>query len=340
MADNITSITGAIDKKRKEHIALAAEQGANETLDNAMNADVMPLQTLQLSRVLALSGDVYFSQYGSPELVSNEQLLHAASQQLYKFKYNDETNTFLMSFDGEYNYTLMMNDAFTPEQGMEALKMLEGERRTNGVIVQENGRRMLPGNVRENKYDPKEFLPAPLKTDALAMALKFVESVSQPKIDDLGRVGFDEMNIKQAVSELLTRAQHELFNISTDINSGYINLTMSDDVGTHFAINMKESVDPGLMNKVTDVLMDEITLNHATYREHNPEMNEIRMRMQASAESLKEMFPPDPEMDAYMREVLDNDPEYQQIYGNDERADELIAIQNSENVTSISPRRR
>lgn len=340
MADNITSITGAIDKKRKEDIALAAEQGANETLDNAMNADVMPLQTLQLSRVLALSGDVYFSQYGSPELVSNEQLLHAASQQLYKFKYNDETNTFLMSFDGEYNYTLMMNDAFTPEQGMEALKMLEGERRTNGVIVQENGRRMLPGNVRENKYDPKEFLPAPLKTDALAMALKFVESVSQPKIDDLGRVGFDEMNVEQAASELLTRAQHELFNISTDINSGYINLTMSDDVGTHFAINMKESVDPGLMSKVTDVLMDEITVNHAAYREHNPEMNEIRMRMQAAAESMKEMFPPDPEMDAYMREVLDNDPEYQQIYGNDERADELIAIQNSENVTSISPRRR
>ena len=340
MADNITSITGAIDKKRKEDIALAAEQGANEALNNAMNADLIPLQTLQLSRVLALSGDVYFSQYGSPELVSNEQLLHAASQQLYKFKYNDETNTFLMSFDGEYNYTLMMNDAFTPEQGMEALKMLEGERRTNGVIVQENGRRMLPGNVRENKYAPKEFLPAPLKTDALAMALKFVESVSQPKIDDLGRVGFDEINVEQAVSELLTRAQYELFNISTDINSGYINLTMSDDVGTHFAINMKESVDPGLMSKVTDVLMDEITVNHAAYREHNPEMNEIRMRMQAAAESRKEMFPPDPEMDAYMREVLDNDPEYQQIYGNDERADELISIQNSENVTSISPRRR
>lgn len=340
MADNITSITGAIDKKRKEDIALAAEQGANEALNNAMNADLIPLQTLQLSRVLALSGDVYFSRYGSPELVSNEQLLHAASQQLCAFKYNDETNTFLLSFDGEYNYTLMMNDAFTPEQGMEALKMLEGERRTNGVIVQENGRRMLPGNVRENKYDPKEFLPAPLKTDALAMALKFVESISQPKVDDLGRVGFDEMNVEQAASELLTRAQHELFNISTDINSGYINLTMSDDVGTHFAINMKESVDPGLMSKVTDVLMDEITVNHAAYREHNPEMNEIRMRMQAAAESMKEMFPPDPEMDAYMREVLDNDPEYQQIYGNDERADELIAIQNSENVTSISPRRR
>jgi hypothetical protein len=61
--------------------------------------------------------------------------------------------------------------------------------------------------------------------------------------------------------------------------------------------------------------------------------------MKAAAEAMKEMFPSDPEEDEYIRNLLDNDPEYQRANGNDERADELIAMQNAENVSSITRRR-
>jgi hypothetical protein len=338
MADNITSITGVIDKRKNEELINKAESAADEMMANAMGADISLLNTSELKKLLRSSENVFFSQYGPPEHVDKEQLLKAASTQVFDAKFNEATNTFLMTFDDNYNYIVMMNEDFSPKQSIDVLKSLEGEKRINRFIDRENALSMIP-DVTKNKYNPKDFLPAPLKTEALAMALKFAESMSQPKIDDFGRVSLQPVDFETFSSNLLERAQYELFNFTTDNNSGYVNVTISGEQSVNLSIKMKESVDPGLMDKLSDVLKEEVSLNHSTYRNHNPELSETIQKMKAAAEAMSEMFPPDPEQDEYMKNLLDNDPEYQRANGNDERADELIAMQNAENVSSITRRR-
>ncbi len=338
MADNITSITGAINKRRNDELINKAESAADEMVANAMGADVSLLNTGELGKLLNASENVFFSQYGTPEPVDKEQLLKAASTQVFDAKFNEEMNTFLMTFDDNYNYIVMMKEDFSPEQSIDLLKSLEGEKRINRFIDRENALSMIPAFTKD-KYNPKDFLPAPLKTEALAMALKFAESMSQPKIDDFGRVSLQDVDFETFSSNLLERTQYELFNFTTDNNSGYVNITISGEESVNLSIKMKESVDPGLMEKLSDVLGEEVSLNHSTYRHHNPEINETIQKMKAAAEAMKEMFPPDPEEDEYIRNLLDNDPEYQRANGNDERADELIAMQNAENVSSITRRR-
>lgn len=273
MADNITSITGAINKRRNDELINKAESAADEMVANAMGADVSFLNTGELEKLLNASESVFFSQYGPPEPVDKEQMLKSASTQIFDAKFNEEMNTFLMTFDDNYNYIVMMNKDFSPEQSVDLLKSLEGEKRINRFIDRENALSMMPA-FGKDKYNPKDFLPAPLNTQALAMVLKFAESMSQPKIDDFGRVSLQDVDFEKVSSNLLERTQYELFNFTTDNNSGYVNITISGEQSVNLSIKMKESVDPGLMDKLSDVLREEVSLNHSTYRHHDPELIE------------------------------------------------------------------
>jgi hypothetical protein len=338
MADNITSITGTINKRRNEELVNKAESAADEMMVNAMSADISLLNTGELEKLLNVSEKVFFSQYGAPGEVDKSQLIKAASAQFFDIEFNKEMNTFLLSFEDNYSYILMMNDDFSPEQVPNIFVSLEGERRLNRFINRENEKKMIPP-FDDRKHDPKEFLPAPLKTEALALALNFAQSISQPEIDDLGRVSLKDLDFDNASSKLLDIAQYELISISTDNHSGYVNVMIGGETDLNLSINMKDSVDVHVMGKLDNILSEEVSLNHQSYRQHDPEINYTIQRMKEAAEAMKEMWPADPEQDEYIRNLLDNDPEYQRAHGNDERADELISIQNADNVSSISRRR-
>lgn len=341
MKDNVKSLRDALASKRRKDAVEAAEKASDQMLNDAMSAETLPYQTLQLSRVLEKANGLYVSKYGGqPESTDSSIPATAAQSQLYKFQYNEETNTLNIDFDGDFIYTVMMDYTFSPETAEETFQALEGEQRANAFIQQENTRRMLPGQISYGQPDAKAFLPEPLKTGALAMALRFADKIEVPSIDDFKRVVFTELDTSSMSAILLERSKYELFNISGDKYSGYINLTMSDDENSTFAIRMRDVVDPGLMDKLTDVLFAEINLNHKIYRDYKPVDNGLAQRMQLANEILASSLENDPETAAYLRETVDEDPNYHRSVGNDKRAEELDSISNSDNVTSLPFRRR
>lgn len=335
MTDNITSISGAISKKRNQE----ADNAAADMLNHAMSADTMPYQTKQLVRLLKMTSYTSISRYGPSVDVDNSQLVSAASTQSYQFEYDLDKNAFAFHFDGEYHYQVKMDTTYTSEQAMVDIKNLESEARNNDFISLINQKRLFPMSGGEPKYDPKVFLPTPLSTSALSMILKFTNNITKPTLDDLGRVAFIDLNKTEAISNLLVKAQHTLFNIVPYENSGAITIFMSDTENTTFGVDMNDSVDADHMKLIAELLAQEISQNHKTYRDNDPAVEDRKLQMQEANAFLQSSLDDDPTLNDYMKELLEDDVEYQRSNGNDTKAGELIAIENANNVTSM-PRRK
>jgi hypothetical protein len=268
--------------------------------------------------------------------VSADELLSLTEHDRYCIFEGDLDNQQVdVSLFSQGRYQLVLPETLSPAVFMAHLVAMDRETEHNYIINNEQQRQFSQGLPRV-RTPAQDYLPKPYETTALVALFGQVEQLRRAQVDDLGRASYQAMPLPQGLS-VVKEAEYQLFDIMHSTYSGVATLGFRNEEHQLYGLQFKPEVTMAQAEKLIDALREESTQNFELSREHNPDIKAQREHAK-NLPSFDEMFPPDPEMTAYMDDLLKDDIEYQQSIGNQDRVEELVAQEISENV--VTPRFR
>jgi hypothetical protein len=340
MSRDVSDISSARTKRKNKE----ANGVARDIVDQALNTDVRSYSNKAISSLLSTSTKVVqvYDQINPAREkdIPAQYIVDATSSDRYMIQEaNFENNKISLSLFSEGSFATYLPEDMKQSEILPLLSEMEDEIRHNLVVARERQKQFDAswGNNDVEASNPEDFLPSPLKTQALLNIFNNVDTMLKIHIDDFKRPYAGQLKFSDGIG-IVKQAESQTFDIDVMPYSKRILLTFRDDEYTMYDFKFKDSLTQGDISSLSEALYEESKQNFATLREHDPAIKANIERF-ANAPAFEDMFEPDPEMDAYMKSVLDNDPDYQQSIGNQERAEELIQQEMSDNVETPRFRR-
>lgn len=282
-----------IDLEQFKH-EVSLKSKAKNMVDSALNSESARLKTDSLNAILQHTNKIIFftgddrETQGKMSIAEPQQLINAASVQMFSIKKTESLNMLTLTFDGDYIYNIMLSEHVHDTLLDELIFDLKEEQSENNIIYTANAKSLVPGI----KHD-LSWLKTPLRNEALSGFLMHCEI---PEIHVYHANSIDKVDVPANV--VADYASKTLLMIESDPVLKKFILTYYDEDRTQVVTQAKDYVNDELFSTMIKLMEKESELNRTYVRENDPGLEGIIARMKKAAHAVS----PEPNLDEILFE--------------------------------------